>query len=171
MPALADKPVYFLAPIDLRRPGVPGLLGHPASGPTREPRSATARRCSSPTCPIGVLIVLACSALGVYGIVLAGWARGRRTRCSAALRSAAQMISYEVAMGLSLVAVFLYSGTLSTSGIVADRSTALLVRHRAAAVSFVIYAIAVVGETNRAPFDLPEAESELVGGFHTEYSR
>ncbi len=100
--------------------------------------------------------------------MLSGWASGSTYPLLGGLRSAAQMISYEVAMGLSMVAVFLFSRTMSTSGIVISQ------RQRwnivPLFVSFAIYAIAVVGETNRAPFDLPEAESELVGGFHTEYS-
>jgi NADH-quinone oxidoreductase subunit H len=117
---------------------------------------------------VSVLYVLACSSLGVYGIVLAGWASGSTYPLLGGLRSAAQMISYEVAMGLSIVAVFLTAGSLSTSDIVeAQRDFWYIIT---LAPSFVIYAIAVVGETNRAPFDLPEAESELVGGFHTEYS-
>ena len=131
--------------------------------------------------PIGVLVVLACSAMGVYGIVLAGWASGSTYPLLGGLRSAAQMISYEIAMGLSIVAVFLYAGSMSTSEIVAAQANGNQLSffgwiHRPSwnaillPVSFVIYVIAVVGETNRAPFDLPEAESELVGGFHTEYS-
>jgi NADH-quinone oxidoreductase subunit H len=100
--------------------------------------------------------------------VLSGWASGSTYPLLGGLRSAAQMISYEVAMGLSLVAVFLYAGTMSTSGIVDAQQKlwyGLLLLP-----SFLVYLIAVIGETNRAPFDLPEAESELVGGFHTEYS-
>jgi NADH-quinone oxidoreductase subunit H len=115
-----------------------------------------------------VLVIFACSSLGVYGIVLSGWASGSTYPLLGGLRSAAQMISYEVAMGLSMVMVFLYARTMSTSGIVDSQ------RHLWNALplflSFGIYLIAMVGETNRAPFDLPEAESELVGGFHTEYS-
>jgi NADH-quinone oxidoreductase subunit H len=118
--------------------------------------------------PVGVLIVFACSALGVYGIVLSGWSSGSTYPLLGSLRSAAQMISYEVAMGLSLVAVFLYANTMSTSGIVSAQQKTWYIL--LLFPSFVIYAVAVVGETNRAPFDLPEAESELVGGFHTEYS-
>jgi NADH-quinone oxidoreductase subunit H len=132
--------------------------------------------------PIGVLIVLACSAMGIYGIVLGGWASGSTYPLLGSLRSAAQMISYEIAMGLSIVAVFLYAGSMSTSEIVAAQADGNPVSFFGLTftgpgwfavllpVSFVIYVIAVVGETNRAPFDLPEAESELVGGFHTEYS-
>jgi NADH-quinone oxidoreductase subunit H len=166
IPALADKPVYFLAPILSAVPAflafcvIPfgpmvSIFGH------QTPLQLT-------DLPVGVLIVFACSSLGVYGIVLSGWSSGSTYPLLGGLRSAAQMISYEIAMGLSLVAVFLYSNTMSTSGIVTaqqDTWYGILLFP-----SFAIYAIAVVGETNRAPFDLPEAESELVGGFHTEYS-
>ncbi|MFN2518941.1 MAG: NADH-quinone oxidoreductase subunit NuoH [Jatrophihabitantaceae bacterium] len=166
IPVLADKPVYFLAPILSAVPAflafsvIPfgpevSLFGH------RTPLQLT-------DLPVGVLVVFACSSLGVYGIVLSGWASGSTYPLLGALRSAAQMISYEVAMGLSMVAVFLYSGTMSTSGIVAAQYHTWNIIPLF--VSFAIYAIAVVGETNRAPFDLAEAESELVGGFHTEYS-
>src|SRR5690606_11437971 len=118
--------------------------------------------------PVGVLVVLACSPVGVYGIVLGGWASGSPYPLLGALRSAAQVISYEIAMGLSLVAVLLYAQSLSTGDIVDAQQNgwfAILLLP-----SFVIFVISMVGETNRAPFDLPEAESELVGGFHTEYS-
>jgi NADH-quinone oxidoreductase subunit H len=118
--------------------------------------------------PVGVLVVLACSSMGVYGIVLAGWSSGSPYPLLGGLRSAAQVISYEIAMGLSIVAVVLYAGSLSTGDIV-DAQHGLWYA-LALAPSFVIYLISMVGETNRAPFDLPEAESELVGGFHTEYS-
>ena len=180
MPTLADRPVYFLAPVIATIPAFLAFSVIPL-GPTvsifgeRTPLQLT-------DAPIGVLIVLACSAMGVYGIVLGGWASGSTYPLLGSLRSAAQMVSYEIAMGLSIVAVFLYAGSMSTSEIVAAQADgtrlsffgfevtgpswyALLLP-----VSFVIYVIAVVGETNRAPFDLPEAESELVGGFHTEYS-
>jgi NADH-quinone oxidoreductase subunit H len=118
--------------------------------------------------PMAVLFVLAISSIGIYGIVLGGWSSGSTYSLLGALRSSAQMISYEVAMGLALVAVFLYAGSMSTSQIVAAQDKwwfGLILLP-----SFVIYTIAMVGETNRAPFDLPEAEGELVGGFHTEYS-
>ena len=118
--------------------------------------------------PVSVLYVLAVASTGIYGIVLAGWASGSTYPLLGGLRSSAQMISYEISMGLSFVAVFLYASSMSTSDIVAAQEriwyVVLLLP------SFVIYVTAMVGETNRAPFDLPEAEGELVGGFHTEYS-
>jgi NADH-quinone oxidoreductase subunit H len=118
--------------------------------------------------PVAVLLVLAMSSIGVYGIVLAGWASGSPYSLLGALRSAAQVISYEIAMGLAFVAVFLYAGSLSTSAIVTAQE------HEWYAwllpVSFVIYLFTMVGETNRLPFDLPEGEGELVAGYHTEYS-
>jgi len=117
---------------------------------------------------VSVLYVLAVASVGIYGIVLAGWSSGSIYPLLGGLRSSAQMISYEIAMGLSFVAVFLYAESMSTSQIVAAQEPmwyiVLLLP------SFVIYTTAMVGETNRAPFDLPEAEGELVAGFHTEYS-
>jgi NADH-quinone oxidoreductase subunit H len=118
--------------------------------------------------PVAVLFVMAIASIGIYGIVLGGWASGSTYSLLGGLRSSAQMISYEVAMGLALVAVFVYSGSLSTSAIVAAQGD--LWFGLVLMPSFLIYAISMVGETNRAPFDLPEAEGELVGGFHTEYS-
>ena len=118
--------------------------------------------------PVAVLYILAVASVGIYGIVLAGWSSGSTYSLLGALRSSAQIISYEVAMGLSLVAVFLYAGTMSTSGIVEAQTD--LWFGIILLPSFIIYTISMVGETNRAPFDLPEAEGELVGGFHTEYS-
>jgi NADH-quinone oxidoreductase subunit H len=132
--------------------------------------------------PVAVLLVLAMSSLGVYGIVLAGWSSQSPYSLLGGLRSSAQVISYEIAMSLSFVPVFLYAGSLSTSDIVAAQIHgpafnffgyiwhwpswyAILLLP-----SFVIYLITMVGETNRLPFDLPEGEGELVGGYHTEYS-
>jgi len=118
---------------------------------------------------VSVLYVLAVASIGIYGIVLAGWSSGSTYSLLGGLRSSAQMISYEIAMGLSFVAVFLFAGSMSTSQIVSSQASGLwfcLIL----APSFVIYLISMVGETNRAPFDLPEAEGELVAGFHTEYS-
>jgi NADH-quinone oxidoreductase subunit H len=166
IPVLADKPVYFLAPIVSAVPAFLAFSVIPFGPQVSIFGHQTFLQLTD--LPVGVLVVFACSSLGVYGIVLSGWSSGSTYPLLGGLRSAAQMISYEVAMGLSMVAVFLFSDTMSTSGIVFGQ------RHIwnviPLFVSFAIYAISVVGETNRAPFDLAEAESELVGGFHTEYS-
>ena len=166
IPLLADKPVYFLAPILSAVPAFLAFSVIPFGPQVSMFGHHTALQLTDLS--VGVLVVFACSSLGVYGIVLSGWASGSTYPLLGGLRSAAQMISYEVAMGLSFVAVFLFSGTMSTSGIVASQNHTWNVFPLV--ISFAIYAVAVVGETNRAPFDLPEAESELVGGFHTEYS-
>jgi NADH-quinone oxidoreductase subunit H len=166
IPLLADKPVYFLAPVLSAVPAFLAFSVVPFGPEVSMFGHHTMLQLTD--LPVGVLVIFACSSLGVYGVVLAGWASGSTYPLLGALRSAAQMISYEVAMGLSFVAVFLFAGTMSTSQIVFEQRHVWYVLPLI--VSFVIYAVAVVGETNRAPFDLPEAESELVGGFHTEYS-
>jgi NADH-quinone oxidoreductase subunit H len=166
IPALADKPVYILAPLLSAVPAFLAFSVIPFGPKVSIGGHETALQLTD--LPIGVLFVFACSSLGVFGIVLAGWASGSTYPLLGGLRSAAQVISYEIAMGLSLVSVFLYAGSLSTSEIVAAQSSRWFIV--TLPVSFIIYGIAMVGETNRAPFDLPEAESELVGGFHTEYT-
>src|SRR6185437_6436024 len=166
IPVLADKPVYWIAPVVSCVPAFLAFSVIPFGPTVSMFHHHTALQLTD--LPVGVLVIFPCSSLGVYGIVLSGWASGSTYPLLGGLRSAAQMISYEVAMGLSMVMVFLYARTMSTSGIVDSQ------RHLWNALplflSFGIYLISMVGETNRAPFDLPEAESELVGGFHTEYS-
>lgn len=165
-PILADKWVYFLAPVISCIPAFVAFSVIPLGGEVSIFGESTALQLVD--LPVGVLVVLACSSLGVYGIVLSGWASGSPYPLLGALRSAAQVISYEIAMGLSIVAVVMHSHSLSTAEIVDAQSTGWY--FYLLPVSFIIYLISMVGETNRAPFDLPEAESELVGGFHTEYS-
>jgi len=121
--------------------------------------------------PIGVLLVLALSSIGVYGIMLAGWASGSKYPLLGSVRATAQMISYEAALGLSLAAVLLMSGTLSTAGIVQGQDGIANWNVIATGfVPFVVFLVAMTAELNRPPFDLVEAEQELVGGFNTEYS-
>lgn len=117
--------------------------------------------------PVAVLLVLAVAGVGIYGVVLGGWSSGSTYPLMGGLRSSAQMISYEIAMGLSLVAVFLFAGSMSTSQIVTAQSDLWFAVP--AFFSFFVYVITMVGETNRLPFDLAEGEGELTGGFHTEY--
>ncbi len=166
IPALADKPVYVLAPIISAVPAFLAFSVIPFGPKVSIAGNETALQLTDT--PIAVLFILACSSFGVFGIVLAGWSSGSTYPLLGGLRSAAQVISYEVAMGLSFVPVFLYAGSMSTSEIVAAQQSLWFAI--SLLPSFLIYAISMVGETNRAPFDLPEAESELVGGFHTEYT-
>lgn len=166
IPALADKPVYVLAPLISAVPAFLAFSVIPFGPEVSVAGEKTALQLTD--MPVAVLFILACASVGVFGIVLSGWASGSTYPLLGGLRSAAQVISYEVAMGLSLVAVFIYSGSLATSQIVDSQADTWYIL--VLPVSFVIYVISMVGEVNRAPFDLPEAESEIVGGFHTEYT-
>ncbi len=119
--------------------------------------------------PIGFLFVLAISSLGVYGVVLAGWSSASKYAMLGGIRSSSQMISYEIALGLSVITVFILSGNVTLSEVVAaQQRTVWFVL--ALTVAFVLFLISAFAETNRLPFDLPEAEAELVTGYHTEYS-
>jgi NADH-quinone oxidoreductase subunit H len=166
IPAMVDKPVYVLAPIISTVAALSAFAVIPFGATVSMFGHHTHLQVTD--LPVAILFILAASSFGVYGIVLGGWASGSVYPLLGGLRSAAQVISYEVAMGLSFVAVFLYSGSLSTSQIVGAQHSRWF--FWVLPVSFIIYGISMVGETNRAPFDLPEAEGELVGGFHTEYS-
>lgn len=117
---------------------------------------------------IGILYILAVTSVGVYGILLGGWSSNNKYSLLGALRSSAQMISYELSMGLSLIGVIMISQSLSLVDIVNAQSKMWFVILQP--LAFIVYAISAIAETNRCPFDLPEAETELVAGFHTEYS-
>ncbi|WP_101525472.1 NADH-quinone oxidoreductase subunit NuoH [Nocardioides houyundeii] len=181
IPKAADKVVFVIAPVIAATAAFVTFAVIPFGPVVKVPFTDTHTPLQLTDMPVAVLFVMAIASIGIYGIVLGGWSSGSTYSLLGGLRSSAQMISYEVAMGLALVSVFLYSGTMSTSGIVAAQNPVeqeywldvIPVPSWYAVIlapSFVIYVIAMIGETNRAPFDLPEAEGELVGGFHTEYS-
>jgi NADH-quinone oxidoreductase subunit H len=165
-PTLADRSVYIIAPVIAMLPAFLAFAVIPF-GTSVElfGREVTFQIADL---NIGILWILAMGSLMIYSIVLAGWASGSNYPLLGAVRSSAQMISYEVGMGLALVAVLMYSDSLRMSEIVASQDRIWNVIPQFPA--FVIFLIAGLAETNRPPFDLPEAESELVAGFHTEYS-
>lgn len=119
---------------------------------------------------IGLLFILAVSSVGVLGLVLAGWGSNSKYSLLGALRSSAQMVSYEIGMGLSIIGALMFARTLSMSGIIDAQRLDGMWYLFFQPLGFLVYAVSALGETNRAPFDLPEAESELVAGYHTEYS-
>ncbi|QBS38880.1 NADH-quinone oxidoreductase subunit NuoH [Nocardia sp. CS682] len=166
IPAIVDKPVFIMAPIISLIPAVMAFAVIPFGPEVSIFGHQTALQLTD--LPVAVLYILAITSIGVYGIVLAGWSSGSTYPLLGGLRSTAQVISYEIAMALCFATVFLLTGTMSTSGIVAAQDGTWYVF--LLLPSFLIYCVSMVGETNRAPFDLPEAEGELVGGFHTEYS-
>jgi NADH-quinone oxidoreductase subunit H len=176
-PTTADRPVYVLAPLASMIPAMLAFAVIPFGAGVVILDRYVPFQISDLN--VGILWILAMASLAVYGVVLAGWSSGSNYPLLGSIRSSAQMISYEVGMGLGLVAVLPYSGTLSMSGVVAVQA-----RHFGATglewlpkwnlflqlPAFLIYMIAALAETNRPPFDLPEAETELVAGYHTEYS-
>jgi NADH-quinone oxidoreductase subunit H len=181
MPKGVDRLVYVLAPVIVSIPAFLTFAVIPFGPTVKIPFTDTYTRLQITDLPVSVLYVMAVASIGIYGIVLGGWSSNSTYSLLGGLRSSAQMISYEVAMGLALVTVFLFAGSMSTSEIVAAQSHQTVTVFGAHITvpgwyafllfpSFVIYVISMVGETNRAPFDLPEAEGELVAGFLTEYS-
>src|SRR5207245_9482624 len=119
---------------------------------------------------IGVLFVLAVSSVCVLALILAGWSSNSKYALLGALRSSAQMVSYEVSMGLAIIGALMFARTLSLSGVVGAQASDSIWFFFYQPIGFVIFLISGIAENNRAPFDLPEAESELVAGFHTSYS-
>ncbi|MGI9030350.1 MAG: NADH-quinone oxidoreductase subunit NuoH [Ilumatobacteraceae bacterium] len=177
LPDRANRFVYRMAPFLAFVPAFVVWSVIPLGGDFRDERTGVVTWFGEPTRvmladpPIDILLVLAVSSIAVYGIMLAGWSSGSKYPLLGSVRASAQMVSYEAALGLSVAAVLLSAGTLSTAGIVADQGSITEWNLIATGiVPFVIFMIAATAELNRPPFDLVEAEQELVGGFNTEYS-
>jgi NADH-quinone oxidoreductase subunit H len=168
-PKNADKFIFTLAPIIAVFPAIAAFAVIPFAGTTIEIFGIKIRPYLSDI-NIGILYLLAISSLGVFGIVLGGWSSNSKYPMLGGLRSAAQMISYEVPLGFSIIGVLMIAGTASMTGIVEAQRNFGLWFAIPQLVGLFVYFVSGVAETNRNPFDLPEAENELVAGFHTEYS-
>ncbi len=168
LPATASKLFFILAPILVLVPSMVTFAVIPIAAPL--PTSAGVVDMIIADVPIGILYVLAFSSLAVYGVVLGGWASNNKYAFLGGLRASAQMVSYEVALGLSLITVLMLAGNVTLPEIVAQQQQLGLWFALPLSLAFILFVISAFAETNRLPFDMPEAESELVTGYHTEYS-
>jgi NADH-quinone oxidoreductase subunit H len=171
MPAQADRFVFKLAPYLALIPAFLAFTIVPVGGVVTVAKHTFELQVADP--PVGILFLLAMSSVSVYGVMLAGWSSGSKYPLLGSVRASAQMISYEAAMGMSVVTVVLIAGTLSTRGIINAQSHTFFTSWnviRTGVVPFILFMIAITAELQRPPFDLAEADSELVGGFHTEYA-
>ena len=170
VPAEADRLVFKLAPYLSLVPALVTFAIVPIGGTLHVAGHAVQLQVANP--PMGILVMLAMSGISVYGVMLAGWASGSKYPLISSVRASAQMISYEAALGITVVTVILVSHSLTTHGIVLAQGQGVWHWNviRLGVVPFVIFWMAITAELNRPPFDVVEAESELVGGFNTEYS-
>ena len=170
VPAAADRVLFKLAPFLTLLPALLIFTIVPIGGVVTIAHHTVELQVADP--PVGILFLLALSSVAVYGTMLAGWSSGSKYPLLGAVRASAQMISYEAAMALSVLAVALFRHTLSTRAIVASQASNITQWNvlRTGFVPFVVFFVAITAELNRPPFDLTEGEQELVGGFHTEYS-
>ena len=168
LPGHVNKPIFTLAPMLAFIPALMAAAVIPF-GATWDSRWGRIPMVIADL-PVGFLFILAITSLGVYGIVLAGWSSNNKYALLGGLRSSAQMISYEVAMGMSLIPVLLLAGNVTLNEIVDQQANMYTWNVLTLTISFFIFMVAAFAETNRLPFDLPEAESELIAGYHTEYS-
>jgi NADH-quinone oxidoreductase subunit H len=169
IPSGADKPIFILAPAILLIPALMTFAVIPFGSSITMFGREIALQVADVN--VGILYILALTSIGVYGIVLAGWSSNSKYSLLGGLRSSAQLISYELAMGLAVVSIILLAGSLRLNDIIADQQGYFLSWNVfKQPLAFIIFLVAVYAETNRLPFDLTEAEQELVGGYHTEYS-
>jgi NADH-quinone oxidoreductase subunit H len=167
MPAQADRALFMLAPAVAFTPALLTFAVIPFAAPLPTPWGDVPMVVAD--LPVGFLYILAISSLGVYGIVLAGWASNNKYSLLGGLRASAQMISYEITMGMTAVAVLLLAGNVTLSQVVARQQQAVWFV-LPLLLGWIVFLVSAFAETNRVPFDLPEAEGELVAGYHTEYS-
>ncbi|OLA99168.1 MAG: NADH-quinone oxidoreductase subunit H, partial [Gemmatimonadetes bacterium 13_2_20CM_1_69_27] len=169
LPAQADKALFMLAPAMSFVPALLTFAVIPFAAPLPTPWGDVDMVVAN--LPVGFLYILAFGSLGVYGIVLAGWSSNNKYSLLGGLRASAQMISYEIAMGMSTVAVLLIAGNVTLGDVIAKQSQSLFTWNVfPLSLAYFIFIVAAFAETNRLPFDLPEAEGELIAGYHTEYS-
>ncbi len=170
IPSEADRTVFKLAPFLVLVPAIITFGLVPIGGEMTIAGHKVLLQVANP--PMGILLLLAMSGISVYGVMLAGWSSGSKYPLLSSVRASAQMISYEAALGMTIVTVVLVTGSLSVHTIVTSQSHGIWHWNliRLGIVPFVVFIIAITAELNRPPFDVVEAESELVGGFHTEYS-
>ena len=168
LPATASKLYFMLGPMFAMVPALMLFAVVPFAAPLPTPWGVVDMIIAD--VPIGILYILGLSSLGVYGIVIAGWASNSKYAFLGALRASAQMVSYEVALGLSLIVVLMLAGNVTLTEIVWKQQQLDLWYALPLSLGFILFVIAAFAETNRLPFDMPEAESELIAGFHTEYS-
>lgn len=169
LPPFANRTVFMLAPLLAFIPALLTFSVIPVAAPLPTPWGLVETQIAN--LPIGFLFILAISSVGVYGIALAGWSSNNKYALLGGLRASAQMISYEIAMGLSLVAVLVVSGNITLNEIVAQQQVGRFSWYIVPLfIAFFLFLVAAFAETNRLPFDMPEAEAELVAGYHTEYS-
>ena len=172
VPDKSTRFIYFLAPVIATMAALMTMIVYPFGPDTRIPFTSSTIPLTVARFDIGLLYVLGITSIGVYGIMLAGWSSNNKYSLMGGLRSSAQMISYELALGLSLIGAILLAGTLDLGAVVEQQSGWYGMRWLIIfqPLGFILYMISAIAETNRVPFDLPEAETELVAGFHTEYS-
>jgi NADH-quinone oxidoreductase subunit H len=168
-PAQADRTLFTLAPLISFVPALLTFAVIPFAAPLPTPWGSVPMVVAD--LPVGFLYILAISSLGVYGIVLAGWSSNNKYSLLGGLRASAQMISYEISLGMSTVAVLLLAGNVTLSQVIAQQQQGAFSWFVVSlTLAFLIFMISALAETNRLPFDLPEAEGELIAGYHTEYS-
>ena len=173
VPDKSTRFIYFLAPVIATMAALMTMIVYPFGPEITIPFTSITIPLTIARFDVGLLYVLGITSVGVYGIMLAGWSSNNKYSLMGGLRSSAQMISYELALGLSLISVIMLAGTLDLGQIVENQSGWHGARWYVflfQPLGFLIYLVAAIAETNRVPFDLPEAETELVAGFHTEYS-